>query len=51
MVETHNDLDIIKEDPSDNTLLEAAIEHNAGHIISGDNHLLKLKEYKDIKIL
>lgn len=51
MVETHNDLDVIKEDPSDNALLEAAVEHNAVYIISGDKHLLKVKEFRGIKIL
>ena len=51
IVETHNELDVIKEDPPDNALLEAATEHNAKYVISGDNHLLKLKEYQSIKIL
>lgn len=51
LVETHNELNVIKEDPSDNRLLEAAMEHDARHIVSGDHHLLKLKDYEGIKIL
>ncbi len=51
VVETHNDLDVIKDDPSDNVLLEAAVEHNAQYIISGDQHLLRLKEFQGVRIL
>ena len=51
VVETHNNLDIIKEDPDDNIILETAIENNAEYIITGDNHLLKLKNFKQIKIV
>lgn len=39
------------EDPDDNKILECAVEGKADCIISQDNHLLKLKEYKGIKIL
>ena len=41
----------IKDDPSDNEVLETAIEGKADYIISGDKHLLNLKKYKDIKII
>lgn len=51
IVETHNDLDVVKEDPADNVLLEAAVEHLTSYIVSGDQHLLKLKEVQSIKIL
>lgn len=44
-------INIIKEDPSDNRILECAIEGKAKYIISGDNHLLKLEEFEDIKII
>ena len=44
-------LDIIKEDPSDNRILECAEAGNADYIVSGDGHLLKLKEYKNIRIV
>lgn len=51
IVETHNEIDVIKEDPADNMFLEAAIEYEAAFIVSGDPHLLKLGEFHDIKIL
>jgi len=41
----------IKEDPSDNLFINMAIDGKAKIIVSGDSHLLKLKEYKGIKIM
>lgn len=41
----------VTEDPDDNKILECAVEGEVDYIISQDNHLLKLKEYKGIKIL
>ena len=43
-------IEIIKDDPDDNKFIECAITNKAGYIISGDNHLLNLREYKNIKI-
>ena len=42
---------VIKDDPDDNIILECAETANADYIISGDPHLLKLKNYKNIKIV
>lgn len=42
---------IIKEDPSDNIVLAAALEGHVDFIVSGDQHLTSLKEYRDIRIL
>ena len=39
------------EDPKDNIILECAVEGNADYIVSGDQHLLKLKQFKGIKII
>ena len=44
-------INIIKKDPSDNIFLECALEGRANYIISGDKHLLQLKQYKSIKII
>lgn len=44
-------LNIIKQDPDDNVILECAIEGKAGYIVSGDRHLLALKQYRGIKII
>jgi len=43
-------LDVIKEDPTDNRVLEGAIEAEADFIVSYDQHLLKLKKYNRISI-
>jgi putative PIN family toxin of toxin-antitoxin system len=44
-------VDAIKSDPDDNKILECAIACSASYIISGDAHLLGLKEYGSIKII
>ena len=43
-------VDVVKEDPDDNAIIECAIAGKADYIITGDNDLLELKEYKWIKI-
>ena len=42
---------IIKEDPDDDKFIQCAQAGNAKIIITGDQHLLALKSYKNIKIL
>lgn len=39
------------EDPDDNMVLGCAWEGNAGYIITGDKHLLKLHPFRGISIL
>ena len=41
---------ILKDEP-DNRVLEAAIESNCDYIITGDKELLKLRLYKNIRIV
>jgi putative PIN family toxin of toxin-antitoxin system len=41
----------IQEDPDDNRVLECAVEGSAKYIISGDTHLLNLRQYKNIRIV
>ncbi len=41
----------VVEHESDNKFIEVCLEANAECLISGDNHLLKLKEFKEIQIL
>ena len=43
-------LEVVADDP-DNRILECALEADADYIVTGDNHLLKLKNYKSIKII
>lgn len=51
LVSSTSNFDIVKEDSDDNRILEAAFDGKADYIISGDQHLLKLKEFKGIKIV
>lgn len=44
-------LTVITEDPSDNRYLESATEGEAEYIVSGDQHLIELEVYQDIRIL
>jgi len=44
-------IDIIKDDSSDNMILECAESAKVEYIVSGDKHLLNLKKYKDIEIV
>ena len=44
-------IDAIKADPDDNMILECAVTSGASYIVSGDKHLLDLKEYGMIKII
>ena len=51
VIEPTVEINVIKEDPEDNKVLECAVSCNADYIVSGDHHLLKLKEFKGIKIV
>jgi len=42
---------VIRDDPSDDKFLEAAVAGKASYVISGDKHLLKLSEFQGIQIL
>ena len=43
-------LQVVKNDPDDNIILECAVQAQADLIISADKDLLKLKRYKQIQI-
>jgi putative PIN family toxin of toxin-antitoxin system len=45
------DQPIVADDPSDDIYLHAAVQGDAGFVVSGDEHLLKLREYKGIAII
>lgn len=44
-------LRVIKEDPDDDKILACAFVAEADYIVSGDNHLLNLRSYKNIPIV
>ena len=51
LIESLGEIDLVKEDPSDNKFIEAAFYGKAKLIVSQDNHLLNLREYNGIKIV
>lgn len=44
-------IEVIHDDPSDNHILECAVEGQANIIVSGDRHLQRLKSYEGISIV
>jgi hypothetical protein len=44
-------IEVIREDPPDNRILECAVEGRAHLIVSGDRHLRRLKIYQGIPIV
>jgi hypothetical protein len=51
LVEPEEKIDIIKEDPEDNMILECALSSSSEYIATYDKHLLKINNFKGIKIL
>ena len=51
VIEPKERIEAIKEDPDDDKILECAVACRAKYILSYNNHLLKLKEFRRIKIL
>ena len=51
IVSIQEDVDVIPEDPDDNIVLSTASEGNANYILSGDKHLLNLREFRGIRIV
>lgn len=44
-------VDAVADDPDDNVVIATAIAGNATIIVSGDEHLLALREYQGIRII
>jgi putative PIN family toxin of toxin-antitoxin system len=44
-------LDVIKEDPPDNRILECAVTAGSNYIVTGDKDLLRLGSYDAIQII
>lgn len=52
LIKPKQSINIIKDDPKDNIILECALEIKADYIISGDKkHLLSLDKFKNIPII
>lgn len=50
LVEPEEKLNVIEEDPDDNIVLECGVAGKVNYIVTGDPDLLKLKEFRGIKI-
>lgn len=44
-------LSVIRDDPDDDRVLECAVSGSANFIVSGDRHLLAIREYNGIEIV
>ncbi len=51
MAEPPVELTVIEKAPSDNRYLECALAAGASYIVTGNDHLLSLKEYRGVVIL
>ena len=50
-VKITNRIQAVMDDPDDDKFIQCAVSCKADFIVSGDKHLLSMKEYHDIKIL
>lgn len=51
VVEPSSEIDIVEDDPSDNKIIECAVDGNAGFVVTGDSDLLDLEDYEGMKIV
>lgn len=51
VVEIKKELHVVVDDPDDDMAVECAVEGKAAYIVSGDRHLLDLKEYQGIFVV
>lgn len=51
IVKIKSNIKVVEKDPDDNVIINTAYDGGADYIVSGDNHLLKLKKYKKIQIV
>ncbi len=51
IAEPKEELRLIKADESDNKFIEAALAVGAGYVVSGDKHLLEIREFRGIKVI
>jgi uncharacterized protein len=51
IVQIRSKFKVIEQDPSDDVVLRTAYDARAGHIVSGDRHLLELGRFRGIRIV
>jgi len=50
-IKTKEVINEVKDDPDDNKFIECAVAASADYIITGDEHLLKIEEFRGIRIV
>jgi len=51
IIEPTEKIDIIKDDPDDNKVIECAVASSSDYIITYDKHLLEIGKFRDIHII
>lgn len=51
LVDPQVSMNVVDDDPADNKVLECAVAGKVAYIVTGDKHLLKIKEYQGIVFL
>lgn len=51
IVEVKAEVDVIHEGSADNKFLECALDGNADYVVSGDEHLLRIKHYGRMQVI
>jgi uncharacterized protein len=51
VVDVASKFSLVSEDPKDNMVVETAYDGRADFVVSGDRHLLALKDFKGIKVV
>lgn len=51
LIETKSELNLIKDHPKDNIILEAALDGKADYIVTYDKHILNMIEFRGTKIV
>lgn len=50
VVDVDSSVQVVEEDPDDDVILNTALDGRADAIVSGDKHLLDLKDFKGIQV-
>lgn len=51
VISIKSNFNVVKEDPKDNIFVNTAYDGQANFIVTGDNHLLKLKSFEGIGVI
>jgi putative PIN family toxin of toxin-antitoxin system len=50
-VEPKQRIDVVKDDPDDDRVLECAVAGKSEYLVTGDNHLLGIGQFRGVKIV